>query len=136
MEHVANPSLSVAVAKCWFLGFVVRDRTYVFSLYCNPDLDDRIFDCLLTSMAAMQAEDVRASFLFVGDLNGNHQEWLGSITTNCHGVAVFDFATVSGCDQLVVGPTHARGGTLDLLMTDVPDLVLVSVVAPIGNSDN
>ena len=23
--------------------------------------------------------------------------------------------------QLVVGPTHARGGTLDLLMTDVPD---------------
>ena len=24
------------------------------------------------------------------------------------------------CDQLVVGPTHARGGILDLLMTDVP----------------
>ena len=48
----------------------------------------------------------------------------------------FDFATVSGCDQLVVGPTHARGGTLDLLMTDVPDLVRVAVVAPIGNSDH
>ena len=40
------------------------------------------------------------------------------------------------CDQLVVGPTHACGGTLDLLMTDVPDLVRVAVVAPIGNSDN
>ena len=38
--------------------------------------------------------------------------------------------------RLVVGPTHARGGTLDLLMTDVPDLVWVSVVAPIGNSDH
>ena len=37
---------------------------------------------------------------------------------------------------MVVSPTHARGGTLDLLMTDVPDLVLVSVVAPIGNSDH
>ena len=37
---------------------------------------------------------------------------------------------------MVVGPTHARGGTLDLLMTDVPDLVRVSVVAPIGNSDH
>ena len=34
--------------------------------------------------------------------------------------------------QLDVGSTHARGGTLDLLMTDVPDLVRVSVVAPIG----
>ena len=81
------------------------------------------------------AEDVRASFLFVGDLNGHHQEWLGSTITNRHGVAAFDFATVSGCDQLVVGPTHARGLTLDLLMTDVPNLVWVAVVAPIGNSD-
>ena len=53
-----------------------------------------------------------------------------------HGVAAFDFATVSGCNQLVVGPTHARGGTLDLLMTDTPDLVRVAVVAPIGNSDH
>ena len=29
-----------------------------------------------------------------------------------------------------------RGGTLDLLMTDVPDLVRVAVVAPIGISDH
>ena len=81
----------------------------------------------------MSAEDVRASFLFVGDLNAHHQEFLGSTTTKCHGVAAFDFATVSGCDQLVVSPTHACGGTLDLLKTDVPDQVRVSVVAPIGN---
>ena len=53
------------------------------------------------------------------------------MTTNRHGVVAFDFVTVSGCNQLVVGPTHARGGTLDLLMTDVPDLVVrVAVVAP------
>ena len=62
-------------------------------------------------MAAVQTEDIRASFLFVGDLNGHHQESLGSTTTNRHGIAAFDFATVSGCDQLVAGPTHARGGT-------------------------
>ena len=46
---------------------VVRQNLYVYSLYRNPDLDDRIFDCLLASMAAVQAEDLRASFLFVGD---------------------------------------------------------------------
>ena len=108
----------------------------MYSLYRNPDLDDRIFDCLLELIAAVQAEDVRASFLFVGELNGHHQEWLGSTTTNRHGVAAFDFATISGCNQLVVGPTHARGGTLDLLMTDVPDLVKVAVLAPTGNSDH
>ena len=50
---------------------------------------------------------------------------VGSTTTNRHGVATVDFTTVSGCDQLVVGPTHARGVTLDLLMTDVSDLVRV-----------
>ena len=87
-------------------------------------------------MAAVQAEDVRASLLFVGDLNGHHQEWLSYTTTNHHGVAAFDFTTLHGCDQLVVSPTHARGGTLDLLMTDVPDLVRVVVVALIGNSDH
>ena len=114
----------------------MRDSTYVFSLYCNPVLDDRIFDCLLTSMPAVQAENVRAYFLFVSDLNGHHQERLGSTTTSRHGVATFDFASVSGCDQLVVGPTYSRGETLDLLMTDVPDLVWVSVVASMGNSDH
>ena len=44
--------------------------------------------------------------------------------------------TVASCDQLVVSPTHARGETLDLLMINVTDLVLVAVVAPKGNSDH
>ena len=63
------------------------------------------FYCLLASMAALQVEDVRVSFVFVVDLNGHHQEWLGSTTTNRHGIAAFDFATFSGCNQLVVGQT-------------------------------
>ena len=86
-------------------------------------------------MAAMQAEDIRASFMFVGDLNGHLQDWLSSTTTDRHGVAAYDFATVSGCDHLVVGPTHAHGETLDILMTDVADLIRAAVVEPIGNSD-
>ena len=94
------------------------------------------FLLLLASMATVQADDIHVSLLFVGDLNGHHQEWLGSSTTNRHEVPAFDIATVSGWDQLVVGRTHARGGTLDLLMTDVPDLVWVAVVAPISNSDH
>ena len=94
----------------------MRQNFHGFILFRNRHRDDRIFDCLLESMAAVQAEA-----LFVGDLNGHHQEWLGSTTTNRYGVAAFDFTTVSGCDELVVRPTHARGGTLDLLMIDVSD---------------
>ena len=61
---------------------------------------------------------------------------MGPTTTNRHEVVAFDFPTVSGCDQLVVGPTHADGGTLDLLMTEILDFVRVAVIAPIGNSDH
>ena len=71
--------------------------------------------------------------LFVGGLNGHHQDWLVSTSMNRHGVAAFDLATVSGCDQLVDGTTHARGGTLDHPMTDVPDLLrwlLLYVIYP------
>ena len=113
-----------------------KQNFYVLSLYHNPDLDDRIHDCLLTVMAAVQAADALALFLFAGDFDGHHQEWLGSTTMNRHGVAALDFATVSGCDQLVIGPTHACGGTLDLLMTDVSDLVWVAVVAALDRSDH
>ena len=52
----------------------VRQNLSVYSVYRNPDLDDLIFYCLLASMAAEQTKDIRASFLFVGDLNGHHQE--------------------------------------------------------------
>ena len=44
---------------------------------------------------------------------------------------------ISGCDQLVVGQTHARGETLDL-MTDATNLVRVAAfcIVPISNSDH
>ena len=84
---------------CEMLVFMVcgvRQNLYVFSLYNHPDLDDWMFDCLQTSMTAVQAVDVRVSLLFVDDKNCHHQKWLGSTTTNRHGVAAFNFATVSG----------------------------------------
>ena len=45
-----------ACGCCEMLVFRVcgaRQNFYVFSLYRNPDLDDRIYDCLLTAMAAV-----------------------------------------------------------------------------------
>ena len=41
----------------------MRQNLYVNSLYRNPDLDSRIFDCLLASMTAAQAERLRVSVL-------------------------------------------------------------------------
>ena len=111
-----------------------KQNFYVCSLYRTPDVDDRIYKSLPTAVAAVQVVDVSASFLFIDDLNGHHQESLDSTTTNRHGVDSLDFGTVSGCDQLVIGPTHARGCALDLLNTDVPDLVQVAIASPLGSS--
>ena len=32
-EHFANQNFSVVLAKCWFLGFVVRDRTFMCTVF-------------------------------------------------------------------------------------------------------
>ena len=84
MEHFANPNLRVAAGNHWFFGFMVGERT-------------SICDCLLTPMTDVQAEDVLASFLFVGDRNGHHhREWLGSKITNRHDVAIL---RLNDCDS-------------------------------------
>ena len=89
MGHLANPNLSVVVARCWYLECMVQNINCMCSVrtaYSYPDLDDRIYECLLTAMSAVQAVDVRASFLFIGDLISHDQEWLGSTSTNRHSV--------------------------------------------------
>ena len=62
---------------CEMLVFMVcgeRQNIYVFSLYRHPNLDDRIHECILTSMAAEETEDASVSFLITGDLSGHHLE--------------------------------------------------------------
>ena len=110
---------------------------YIFSCYRNPDLDDSIYDCLLDRMAAVQEADVKACFVFAGDFNAHHVEWLNSVSaTDNHGVAALDFSTISGCEQLVNVPTHRSGNPLDLVFTDVPGIVSCRVNPPLGSSDH
>ena len=52
IRNILPTKVSVVVANCLYLGFVVPDRAFMFS-DCNPDLDERIYDCLLTSMAVV-----------------------------------------------------------------------------------
>ena len=74
-------------------------------------------------------------FCFVGDVNGNHEKWLGCSTPTVQGKAAVDFASPSGWET-VTELTHTEGGILDLVWTDAHDLVTVRVVPPIGISDH
>jgi hypothetical protein len=110
---------------------------YLFSVYRSPNADDTLFDCLLMTMARIQESDRRSAFVFVGDVNAHHVEWLSSRTpTNSSGRAALDFCSLSGCSQLIDSPTHEAGNCLDLVMTDVPDVVNASVGTPLGTSDH
>ena len=46
-------------------------------------------------MSDIQQEDKKTAFIFVGDLNAHHQEWIGSVIgTDRHGVAAYDFSNL------------------------------------------
>ena len=107
------------------------------SVYRNPDADDGIFDCLLVSMTAIQENDRKASFVFIGDFNAHHKEWLNSTSqTDCHGLRALDLSSESGCDQIIHSPTHRSGNCLDLIFTDNPGVVAGNVGSPVGTSDH
>ena len=129
------------VCKCHEIQLVRlcsrSNNFYIFSVYRNPDLDDSIYDCLMSSMCDIQERDKKSGFVFVGDFNAHHRVWLNSISaTDRHGIAAFDFCNLSGCVQLINEPTHHHGNTLDLLLTDVPGVVESRVVPPLGSSDH
>ena len=113
------------------------DFYVLLSVYWNPRHDDSIYDCLLTSMAEAQRKDHKPFFIIPGDFNVHHVEWLESVSnTDHHGTAAHDVAAASGCRQLVEGPIHDSGNILDLVITDVPCVVDVQVLSPIGKSDH
>ena len=100
----------------------------MFGAYRNPDLSDKIFDCLSTVMTIVQSVDRKASFLYVGDMNPHHEKWPGSSTMTLHNGAARGFALSSGYEQLITEFTHSDGGVLELVWTDVLDLVSQIIV--------
>ena len=100
-------------------------------VYRNLDLSDTIFDSMLTAMAKVQPVDGKASFLLLGDVYAQHEEWLGYSTTNLHGRAARDFASALGSEQMVTGPTDINGVMFDLVLTHVIDVVGVRFGSPV-----
>ena len=64
--------------------------------------------------------DSQSSFQLVNNLNSTRKDGKR--------VADLDLCIVSTCDQLVVGPIHVNGGTLDLLMIHAPGLVSMKML--------
>ena len=84
MDHFANQNLSIFVAKLRFLRIVVWDRTSMWSVFITTLTKMTRFLIVWHGIngchSGWGSEDVCASFLFVGDLNGEEgvagAEWL------------------------------------------------------------
>ena len=65
---------------------------YVYGFSRNPEHDGSLYDCLHDSTARVQSVDDNPVFVFVGDANGHHSEWLDSVSlTDRHGRDALDF---------------------------------------------
>ena len=108
---------------------------YILASYRNPNLDDSIYSCLLLMKSEIQRDDPNGYFIFVGDYNAHHREWLNSVSpTDSHGKAALNFEKASGCNQIINEPTHLSGNCLDLLYTNA--IVTCNVSNSIGSSDH
>ena len=62
---------------------------------------------------------------------------LMTLMPNVHGRNALQFCTLSGSQQLTNGfPRHTPNNCLDLVITNVPNIVEVSIGTKIGNSDH
>ena len=102
-----------------FMVCAVRRNLCVFSLYRNPDVPSQIFYYLLTSMAAVQAEDLCATFCL----------WVILMTIINSGW-VLRVRIVMALQPLSTRPMHVLERLIELRVTDVPIIVQVSVLAP------
>ena len=110
---------------------------YVYAFYRNPGHDGSRYDCMLGSVGQVQSINSKALFVFVGDPNAHHLEWLESVSpTDGHGRDALDFCNLAGCEQMVRGATHIASNTLHLVITDAPDVVDVLLGTPLGTSDH
>ena len=76
-------------------AFYRTQGTIVGSLALPTIVGDE--DSLIESTARLQSVDDKAVFVFVGDANAHHSEWLESVShTYRHGRDALDFCNLSG----------------------------------------
>ena len=108
----------------------------VYAFYHKPETTGHFLTVSMTLWPLCKV-DIKAVFVFVSDANAHHSERLESVSpTDRQGRDALDFYYLSGCEQLVHCPTHIAGYRLDLVMTDVLDIIYVVVGTPLGTSDH
>ena len=91
------------------------------------------FDYLDTHLATLCASGT--GIILTGDFNVHHKAWLGSSKTSKAGEELEDLCSSYGLSQHVHFPTRGCN-PLDLVISDCPTPVSVTVHPPLGRSDH
>ena len=100
------------------------------------------FDYLNSCHEAMTSEHPQAEFLYLGDFNVHHREWLKSSHMDVKGVEALTFSILNDLEQIITHPTHISDrhdhttNTLDLSFTSNPLHYNNTISPPIGCSDH
>ena len=89
----------------------------------------RAVDSYLRSLAKCRKYN---KIVLIGDLNLNKVSWPGGTTSSGIQNAFLDTFDDVNLDQLIDKPTHINGKTLDLLLTNSPQIISKVDVKPIG----
>ena len=109
-----------------------------FFCYRPPDQSHETFFGTLSSLLSSVEHDTNLIFL-LGDVNAKHTAWDRETITNSAGTFLYNMALDFSLTQCITEPTRFSSdgtskSTLDLLLTNRPDLVLESqVTSPISD---
>jgi hypothetical protein len=117
---------------CTFSVVTQSEKLNVILIYRPPSSGQ---DNLLELCELMRAAENNT--IIIGDFNLPGIDWKNEQARDAKGKLLLETAVEEGLQQLVDFPTHTKGNTLDLLLTNCPDKVIeVSDSGRLGRSDH
>ena len=122
---------------CQYVRFQVGgtnsdQKIILYLIYRSPNSNLANNDKLLDLIGTIPNNTV-----LIGDFNLSNTNWANNRANDNKGCLFLDKIVESGLEQLVDFPTHIRGNTLDICLSNWPDLFIdISDIGNIGNSDH
>ena len=109
----------------------------IATCYHTGDMKDQNHNIIDTNLKALAEK--YGKFILVGDINLPSVNWNQQSSSNGLETKFINSFNDVGFEQLILGPTHKLGNTLDLLLTTCPHLITGLKIDPLpicGSSDH
>ena len=133
-NQIAHVSNSPTAERSWHVLHTTTGPLLFCNWYRPPTYDLTAITDFETEWTSLSTHALNT--LIIGDLNLHHAHWLNSPRTTPDGTYMFRFCRDNGFTQHTPAPTHAAGGILDLVITDISGDINVSIEPVININDH